>query len=256
MPTITTELPRRFDPALNAARRALYRFTALAFGDPLNGTWAQLTDSQSQACVRAACELLRDKPAAAASLGLGELPVEQLDPNVVFSRLPTTSGALNSEYEQAFGLLVTTACPPYETEYIDGKLSFQRSAELADIAGFYRAFGMDAAADRPDHIAIELEFMAVLINLECRAETADQFEIARQAQMTFVREHLSWWVPTFARLLVKEVPDRCLASVAQLLCALLPAEREWLGVTARLMCAQPSQLERPEECEGCLLQAF
>lgn len=259
MPTITTELPRHFDPALNAARRALYRFTALAFGDPLNGTWAQLADSQSQACVRAACELLRDEPAAAASLGLGELPVEQLDPEVVFSRLPMTPGALNSEYEQAFGLLVTTACPPYETEYIDGKLSFQRSAELADIAGFYRAFGMDAAADqhdRPDHISIELEFMSLLIDLECRAETADQFEIARQAQSSFVREHLSWWVPTFARLLAKEVPDRFLASVGQLLCAHLPAERALLGVTQLLMSTQPSQLERPEECEGCLLQAF
>lgn len=257
MPTITPELPTRFDPALNAARRALYRFTALVFGDPLTGTWLQLADSRSQACVCAACELLRGELAAVTPLGLGELPPGRLDPAVAFARLPASSEELNAEYEQTFGLLVTAGCPPYETEYIDGKLNFQRSAELADIAGYYRAFGLDAAADhteRPDHIALELEFMAVLIDLECRATTDDQFQVSRNAQANFVRDHLSWWVPSFARLLAKENPDRFLAALGQFLCAFLPAERALLGVAPQLMPAQPSRLEHPEECAGCLLQ--
>ena len=260
MPTITAERPTQFDPALNAARRALYRFTALAFGDPLSGTWPQLTDSRSQACVRAACELLRDEPAClATTLGLGEESRDQLDPDAMFARLPASPEELNAEYERTFGLLVTAGCPPYETEYIDGKLSFQRSAELADIAGFYRAFGMDAGADRPerpDHLTLELEFMALLIDLEARSTTDDQFEVSRKGQVDFVRDHLSWWVPSFARLLAKENPDSFFAAMGHLLCAFLPTERALLGVAPRLLPAQPSRLERPEECAGCLLQSL
>lgn len=259
MPT-TTELPRRFDPALNAARRVLYRFASLAIGDPLSGTWPQLADLRSQSCVRAACELLRDEPATLAkTLGLGELPRDQLNPDAVLARLPATSDELNADYERTFGLLVTAACPPYETEYIDGKLSFQRSAELADIAGFYRAFGLDAAADqpeRPDHIALELEFMAVLIDLEEHVATDDHFQVTRQAQADFLGSHLSWWIPSFARLLAKEFPDSFLAVVGHFLCAFLPVERALLGVTPRLMRVEPSPLERPEECSGCLLQSL
>ncbi len=260
MPTIIAERPTRFDPALNAARRALYRFAALAFGDPLSGLWVQLTDSRSQDCVRAACELLRDEPASlATTLGLGEEPRDQLDPDAVFARLPASPEELNAEYDRTFGLLVTAGCPPYETEYIDGKLSFQRSAELADIAGFYRAFGMDGGADppeRPDHIALELEFMAVLIDLECRAATDDQFQISRKAQEDFVRDHLSWWVPSFAHLLKKEIPESFFAGMGHFLCAFLPTERALFKVAPRLMPAQPSRLERPEECAGCMLQPF
>ena len=258
MASIVHKTRTHFAPAVNSARRALYRFSALALIDPLAGSWSRLADRPSQEFVRAACELLRDEPASmATTLGLGEEPRDQLDPDAVFARLPASPEELNTEYEETFGLLVTAGCPPYETEYIDGKLSFQRSAELADIAGFYRAFGMDAAADppeRPDHISLELEFMAVLIDLECRATTDDQFQVSRQAQADFLRDHLSWWVPSFARLLATENPDSCFAAMTHFLCAFLPTERALLDVAPRLMPVQPSRLERPEECAGCLLQ--
>lgn len=249
-------MPTRFDPTLNAARRGLYRFAALAFGDPLSGTWSQLADLRSQACVRAACELLCDETADATPLGLGELPLDRLNPAAMFARLPASSEELNAEYERTFGLLVTAACPPYETEYIDGKLSFQRSQQLADIAGFYRAFGIEPGAERPDHIGLELEFVALLIDLESRAETADEFLVSREAQSNFVGNHLAWWVPSFARLLVKEEPRSFFAAVGELLCAFLPAERSRLGVEPSLNPSSPSQIERPEECEGCVLQSL
>lgn len=256
MPTITVDRPTRFDPALNAARRALYRFAALAFGDPLSGTWRQLTDARSQACVRATCELLRDEPASlATTLGLGEVPPDQLDPEAVFTRLPASSEELNAEYEQMFGLLVAAGCPPYETEFIDSKLSFQRSAELADIAGFYRAFGIEPGAERPDHIALELDFMAVLIDLECRAATDEQFQVSRQAQADFIRDHLSWWVPTFARLLAKENPDSVFAATGHLLCAFLPMERMRLDIPAPRTPVESSLIEPPELAESCAVCA-
>ena len=55
---------------------------------------------------------------------------------------------------------------PYETEYMAEKVS-RKPFELADIAGFYAAFGFDVNEETRnkealDHISIELEFMAIL----------------------------------------------------------------------------------------------
>jgi TorA maturation chaperone TorD len=254
MPTTSSIVPIRFSAALNSARRAIYRFAAMAYSDPKAETWPCLVDTNSQACLHAACELLRTEPAAVVStLGLGESPLEQLDPAMVVARIPASAAELNHAYERTFGLLVTGACTPYETEYIDSKLSFQRAQQMADVGGFYHAFGVEPDAERPDHIALELEFMATLIDLESRAQTEDQLAVCRKAQADFVADHLAWWVPSFARLLGRENPDDFYASVGRLVCAFLPAERGLLGVAPHLLPTQPTTLERPEECEGCLL---
>lgn len=257
MPETASDTLVRFDTAVNSARRALYRFASLALADPASGCWTHLADRLSHACIHAACELVRAEPGAiAGSLGPGEAPLDQLDPAAMLSKLPGSVEALNTEYERTFGLLLTAGCPPYETEFIDGKLSFQRSQHLADVAGFYRAFGMEPQVshpERPDHITLELEFMATLIGLESRTRDNDQFAVCRDAQAQFLKSHLAWWVPSFARLLTREHPDGFYAAVGKFLSVLMPAERALLGVSAVLQPAAPSLLERPEECEGCLV---
>lgn len=131
------------DSTLNMARRACYRYAALALADPRSGSWHELADARSQQLVAAAAALMREEPSATAEpLALGELPLASLRPERMCECLPHTPEKLNAAYERVFGLLVSGNCPPYETEYIDGKLTFQRSQELANIAGFYRAFGL------------------------------------------------------------------------------------------------------------------
>src|SRR5262249_21120349 len=159
-----------------------------------------------------AAEILREEDGAVARpLALGERPLADLDPTKIFARLPNSAAGLNALYENTFGLLGGSKCPPYETEYVPSKFTFQRSNMLADVAGFYRAFGLQSSSsspDRPDHVALHCEFLAQLLQLQlhCRSgwlegtsrleETQDK--ICQDALHRFLEEHFVWWTPAFA----------------------------------------------------------
>lgn len=253
----------QFDQSVNMARQALYRFAALALVDPRAGSWQLLRHSANDNLLLEAAALVRSVPQVGfVTLGIGEEPVKHLDPGMVLQRLPESSETLNTEYENTFGLVVGSACPPYESEYIGSKFAFQRSNTLADINGFYQAFGLAIAngrAERPDHIALELEFMASLLGLERRAviENLNDPEviatICRDAQVRFLTEHLAWWVPAFAKLLARENEGGFYAAVALFLAALIPAERALLDVEIQSRPVTPSRVESPDACQGCQL---
>jgi hypothetical protein len=49
-------------------------------------------------------------------------------------------------------------CPPYESAYGEAPQMAGKSAELADLAGFYAAFGLAPAASQPDmedHVKVD-----------------------------------------------------------------------------------------------------
>lgn len=72
---------------------------------------------------------------------------------------------------------------------------------LADIAGFYAAFGLKIERDRPDHLVAELEFVGFLLAQEAEAlaaEDDDQAAVAGDAIRTFLRDHLGTWVTAWA----------------------------------------------------------
>lgn len=254
-----------YDAALSQARQVLYRFAALALADPRTGSWGELADPRCQQVARTAAALVRDEPAAIAQmLALGELPLKRLDVAGALAALPPSPDALNAEYEATFGLLVSGACPPYESEYVNSKFTFQRSQTLADVAGFYRAFGMapsDAHPERHDHVVLELEFVALLIDLERRAadstgpQAVQRRAVCHEAQRKFLAEHLAWWTPAFARLLERENPNGFYAAVGDFLAALIAAERAVLRLPMPTAAMGPTTIERPEECEGCVLQS-
>jgi TorA maturation chaperone TorD len=256
--TVTT-----FDPAVCMARQALYRFAAVSLLDPRANSWVQLAAIRDEGLILEAASLIRGLPEAALpQLELGERPLVELDASFVLAKLPQSACELRDRYEGTFGLLVSNACPPYETEYIDSKFAYQRSNTLADVSGFYHAFGVstsDTRPERPDHVVLELEFMAFLLGLQRRADSGDtkdrqgRMEICRDAQARFLCEHLAWWIPTFAKLLAHQDPGGFYECVGVFLAALIPAERALLGVEAGRRAAAPSSLERPESCEGCEL---
>jgi TorA maturation chaperone TorD len=224
----------------------------------------QLVNPDVQECIRVAAELIRSEPAVRpCELAAGERSPQSLEADKLFRVLPDTEAGLNAEFEETFGLLVAAGAPPYESEYINGKFVFQRSQHLADVAGFYHAFGLlpsRTCPERPDHIALELEFMAAVIGLETGAASSSNdgqdelVDVCRHAQQRFVQEHLSWWVPAFARLLAREHRNGFYSAAGELLTSFLPAERTLLSVPLVHEEAVPTLLERPEECDGCVLQ--
>ncbi len=85
--------------------------------------------------------------------------------------------------------------PLYETEY--GRMrGIAKGRDLADIAGFYRAFGLSLDPDRHepvDHVAVEFEFYAVLLAKEAylaEREDAEGQAIVQDARRKFLAEHL------------------------------------------------------------------
>jgi len=251
------------DPALLLARRACYRVVALALADPRTGTWSELSDPLAQDLVSQAAEILRDEDAAVARpLALGERPLADLDPVRLFARLPKSAAELNDLYEANFGLLGGSKCPAYETEYVPHRFSFQRSNMLADVAGFYGAFGLQTSSsnpDRPDHISLECEFLAQLIYLQCQARQAQtpdaisQAEVCQQAAERFLNEHFVWWAPAFAKLLAHQDPGGFYEAVAHFLAALVAAERALARIEPPKQAVEPSPIENADQCSGCEL---
>jgi len=117
---------------------------------------------------------------------------------------------LEQEYQDWFGGQVP-ACPPYETEYTASHVWMQ-TQQMADIAGFYRAFGMDTqmTGDRTDSLTAELEFMYILCMKEAIARNdgnQDGVTVCREAQAKFLHEHLAVWLPRFVARLEKGGAD-------------------------------------------------
>jgi TorA maturation chaperone TorD len=259
--------------ATHLARECLYRFMAAALSDPYAGTWRFVLDPQNQALAAQAATLLRANAAEMpVELGRGELSHTFLDLEPVLHELQQSAQALQSDYDRIFGLVVARECPPYETEYYPTSEIFFRSQQLADIAGFYRAFGLEPAhhrPERPDFIALELEFMAFLLMKKRLAmETLrdrphdyqfeagdlsgiDHAKICEDAARNFFRDHLAWWIPAFASGLRRKAASGFYSTVANVLAAIVPAERGWLGISPATRPAQPELIEQPEEQTGC-----
>lgn len=86
---------------------------------------------------------------------------------------------------------------PYESDYGQNQ-AMTKGIELADLAGFYRAFGLDRDGEglikeMPDHISIELEFYAyLLMKQDVLAQENDLVgsETVYEARKKFLFDHL------------------------------------------------------------------
>ena len=122
-------------------RAAVYRLLAQAFAYP--------TPARLEAIAAAGAEVIAPDTRARLA-GLAD------------AAACADSAALAAEYVELFDRAVP--CPPYEGAYGTPQMS-GKSAQLADVAGFYAAFGLAPGAWQPDledHIGAELDRKSVV----------------------------------------------------------------------------------------------
>jgi TorA maturation chaperone TorD len=158
--------------------------------------------------------------------------------------------AVAAEYVFLFDRQVR--CSPYEGAYGAARGLAGKGAGLADVAGFYAAFGLrpaGAQADTEDHVAAELEFMSALAIKEAWAlgePDDDALQVTRAAEAVFVRDHLGTWAGAFARDVQAATPLRFYVAAADVLAAWMEAECAALGVEP----ARVESLDAPAEEDG------
>lgn len=142
---------------------------------------------------------------------------------------------LQTEYIRLFG--PAGSCPLHETTYGDAGGLLGKAAQLADISGFYLAFGVQPGPGEThpeDHVSLELEFMSVLSVKEAYALAEgwqEPLEIARHAQRRFVQDHLGTWTHTVTERLESCGPHPFYAALGEALRRLMRAEVTRLQVS-------------------------
>lgn len=156
------------------------------------------------------------------------------------------ANGLQAEYCRLFVGPYSLACPPYGSVYLDGGQVMGLSA--IEAASRYRQAGLRVAGhwkEPPDHIAVELAFMARLSARYLAAVEASHEDEALchlEAQRDFLCGHLGRWGPLFADRLVRATS----CSLYRLLGEFLPA---WLAFDADLLDNATAAL--PEEHRPC-----
>ncbi len=167
------------------------------------------------------------------------------------------------EWGSLFGVEEGVSVSPYELTYLPGPL-LTTTRDLADISGFYDAFGLRIAEgenDRQDHIVFQTEFLGDLALREARLKEANDeegVEVVLNARRSFVEDHLGRWYWRFAEEVNKQ-DDGFHAALANLLAVLVETEVDRLDVDPDWVPDHPEVIEWTEHifgdsgrgCGGC-----
>jgi DMSO reductase family type II enzyme chaperone len=233
---------------LAVARSFIHRFLAQAYEDPMPQGWNWLTQAQTINSLRVA-----NAHAGQSMLTSAEALIKELQP-VRFDSF------LNA-YLATFGHAARGSCPLNEIEYGDIKADplFQPH-RLADLAAFYRAFGLEVAEDageRHDHLCLELEFMCVLAAKEAYALEhqldAEQLAQCRDTQKKFLREHLGRWTPAFTRRLMAATHEPTLKALAEFTRGFVESECARFGLKpgSEELSLRPVDETADRMCDSC-----
>jgi DMSO reductase family type II enzyme chaperone len=227
-------------------RSALYEAVALGFRPPVRETVRRLASPAARGLAVAA--------RFAAGLEAAVLA------EAVAAAAPSP-GVLADAHRRLFGVTARGPVPLCETEYGDEN-PFLQPQELADIGGFYAAFGLAMVAgstERVDHVSCEAEFLLFLARREAAAlEQGDGAarEATVRAARLFLRDHFGRWVPALAARLERAEAGGFYAALARLAAAFVRAECRRLGVRvgpSALNLRPPAEDRVPMACGDCPL---
>lgn len=149
----------------------------------------------------------------------------------VFPELSSKKEYMISEYDKLFR---ASEIWLYGTEHL-GMNEVQRAKSLADIMGFYRAFGLEPDTDRPDAVACELEFMQYLILKRFHALESDDSADAKEkaaicfdAEQKFFTEHLYPSAQKIAEAIISRSSSEFYVKISEEMLVFLESEKKIL----------------------------
>lgn len=161
-------------------------------------------------------------------------------------------GTLGRAHQLQFTIIEPRDCPTYETAY-RGRDVFRQANVMADVAGCYAAHGLQVGTgerERPDHITVELEFMAFLTAQQAYALerlTGVEAGASEHTQRLFLREHLGTWGPGFGRRVQATARHDLYRHLGALLAVWLEADMRFLGVEPSEVADEPMPPPPPED---------
>jgi len=181
------------DPAYHGARATLYGAVAAPFVHPDDGALDELAHDDAIEGILTAAE---------------RIGVESETAPFVEALVTTDTETAAGAFDRLFGVPDedgTYPVVPYEAQYtVDGAVD-REQRRIAAVVGVMEAAGFERGsgfADRQDHVAAELELAQVLAAQRAvalhRGDRADAGHLA-DLEATFLAEHLSDFVPAFAR---------------------------------------------------------
>ncbi len=150
--------------------------------------------------------------------------------------LDTWAGEYNRLFE------TNVACSINET----GIIRRDKGVILADITGFYNAFGFklsEKATEKADHLTGELEFVAMLLVMLAQTQDEEALRTTHHALNSFSFDHIGEWLPMFCERLTEATSLSFYQHLAKLL------QGVWNEVVAinSLPIPEEEMMELPED---------
>ena len=202
------------------AKSTLYGFVSTLFSDPESEKFSMMKNPEFQKMVLNSC------------LQFDENNESEL--SGAFQKVISMVNELNRETIQnenvsIFGHTLSKETAPYALEHLKSTDVFFRTQKLADLNGFYKAFGMEVESiERADHIATQTEFLSYLILKELVAikkNLEEEIEICQKAFIDFHQEHFFDWAKMFSENLIEKVEGEFYPAAGKFLWGLICKEK-------------------------------
>lgn len=197
-------------------RSRVYAVLSVAFSPPREGLGAP-------GAPQAAVLILREASQALA-IAVPERALAAIEEGGRHATMNLAQGGVDELEVEYNRLFVGPGAPrvyPYESLY-RGSMSLVMGPSAGEVLQAYRRNGLaitTAFKDLPDHIAVELEFMARLCCEEARAGSAGRVDLAlrlKQEQRSFLDAHLASWLPAMCEKVIRETTSTIYRGFAEI----------------------------------------
>lgn len=141
---------------------------------------------------------------------------------------------LEAEYNRLFVGPGAPRVYPYESLYRDST-GLVMGPSTGKVHQAYRRSGLEMSSayrDLPDHLAVELEFMARLCGEEAKARSAGRTDLAlrlKEEQRSFLAEHLAPWLPRLCERVIRGTSSPIYRGLAEVAAIFVGWDREQVG---------------------------